>query len=156
MTEHVVAISGAERSEFAHRSWPAYTRYLAPLRSEVRRWLAPLALPGDTRNDVVLAVNEAASNCVEHAYTVATLADTVELTFWTEPGSVWFEVVDHGVWRPPCDGRTARGRGIEMMQRLMPVVLIRYDRRGTRVLLSHPLPHLPNTRGDRMRLGPVR
>jgi hypothetical protein len=26
------------------------------------------------------------------------------------------------------------------MQRLMPVVLIHYDSRGTRVLLSHPLP----------------
>jgi hypothetical protein len=26
------------------------------------------------------------------------------------------------------------------MQRLIPVVLIHYDRRGTRVLLSHPLP----------------
>ena len=27
-----------------------------------------------------------------------------------------------------------------MMQRLIPVVLIHYDNRGTRVLLSHPLP----------------
>ena len=47
MTESETAIGGAERSEFVHRIWPAYPRHLAALRAEVRRWLAPLALPGD-------------------------------------------------------------------------------------------------------------
>ena len=93
---------GAERSEFVHRSWPAYPRHLAALRAEVRRWLAPLALPGDAKNDLLLAVNEAASNCVEHAYTPATVDGTVELTFWTEPRSVCVEIVDHGGGGPPA------------------------------------------------------
>ena len=88
----------------------------------------------------MLAVNEAASNCVEHAYTPATADDTVELTFWTEARSVCVEIVDHGTWRTPSGQPTGRGRGIEIMQRLIPVVLIHHDRRGTRVLLSHPLP----------------
>ncbi|HSU08009.1 MAG TPA: ATP-binding protein [Pseudonocardia sp.] len=68
-----------------HRSWPAYPRHLAALRAEVRRWLAPLALPGDAKNDLLLAVNEAGSNCIEHAYAPAIVDGTVELTFWTEP-----------------------------------------------------------------------
>jgi Histidine kinase-like ATPase domain len=55
------------------------------MRAEVRRWLAPLALTGDAEDDLVLAVSEAATNCVEHAYIPATADDTVELTFWTEP-----------------------------------------------------------------------
>ena len=101
MTEPAAAIGGAERSEFVHRSWPAYPRHLAALRAEVRRWLAPLALPGDAGHDLLLAVNEAASNCVEHAYTAATVDGTVELTFWTEPRSVCVEIVDHGAWRTP-------------------------------------------------------
>jgi hypothetical protein len=46
----------------------------------------------------------------------------------------------HGAWRTPSGQPTGRGRGIEIMQRLIPVVLIHHDRRGTRVLLSHPLP----------------
>ena len=129
----------AERAD-VHRSWPAYPRHLAALRAEVRRWLAPLALPGDAENDLLLAVNEAASNCVEHAYTSATVDGTVELTFWTETGSVCVEIVDHGAWRTPSGQPTGRGRGIEIMQRLIPVVLIHHDSRGTRVLLSHPLP----------------
>jgi glyoxylase-like metal-dependent hydrolase (beta-lactamase superfamily II) len=43
----------------------------------------------------------AASNCVEHAYTSATVDGTVELTFWTETRSVCVEIVDHGAWRTP-------------------------------------------------------
>jgi anti-sigma regulatory factor (Ser/Thr protein kinase) len=109
------------------------------LRVEVRRWLAPLALYGDTEDDMVLAVGEAAANCVEHAYIPATADDTVELTFWTEPRAVCVEIVDHGVWQVPSECPTGRGRGIEMMQRLMALVLIRHDTRGTRVLLRHPL-----------------
>jgi serine/threonine-protein kinase RsbW len=140
MTAPATAIGGAERAEFVHRSWPTYPRYLAALRAEVRRWLAPLALPGDAGNDLLLAVNEAASNCVEHACTSATVDGTVELTFWTETGSVCVEIVDHGAWQTPCGQPTGRGRGIEIMQRLVPVVLIHYDNRGTRVLLSRPLP----------------
>ena len=136
----MAAISWAERPEFVHRTWPAHPRHLATLRAEVRRWLAPLALLGDAEIDLVLAVNEAASNCVEHAYTPATADDTVELTFWTEARSVCVEIVDHGSWRTPSGQPTGRGRGIEIMQRLIPVVLIHHDSRGTRVLLSQSLP----------------
>jgi len=140
VTTPAVAIGRAERPEFVYRSWPAYPRHLAALRAEVRRWLVPLALPGDAGDDLLLAVNEAASNCVEHAYTSATVDGTVELTFWTETRSVCVEIVDHGTWRIPTGKPTGCGRGIEIMRRLIPVVLIHYDRRGTRVLLSRPLP----------------
>src|SRR3954464_15125401 len=139
MTERPAAIGWAERSEFMHRSWPAYPRHLAALRAEVRRWLAPLALPGDAEDDLLLAVNEAASNCVEHAYTPATVDGTVELTFWTETGSVCVEIVDHGRWQTPCGQPTGRGRGIAMMQRLVPGGLIHYEKPGTpRPLRSPP------------------
>jgi serine/threonine-protein kinase RsbW len=129
-----------DSSEFAHRVWPAHPGQLSPLRAEVRRWLAPLALEGDAEDDMVLAVAEAASNCVEHAYLPATADDTVELTFWTEPQAVCVEIVDHGEWQVPSEYPTGRGRGIQIMQRLMAFVLIRHDSRGTRVLLRHPLP----------------
>jgi serine/threonine-protein kinase RsbW len=125
-------------TEFVHRSWSAHPRQLAPLRSEVRRWLAPLALTGDAEDDLVLAVSEAASNSVEHAYTPPAADDTIDLTFWTEPDAICIEIVDHGHWRTPSGQPTGRGRGIEIMQRLVAFVLIHHDRRGTRVLLRHP------------------
>jgi serine/threonine-protein kinase RsbW len=140
------ALIGGEPAEFAHRIWPAHPRHLARIRSEVRRWLGPLALTGDNEDDLVLAVSEAVSNSVEHAYGPATLDGTVELTFWTEPDAVCVEVVDHGEWQIPSDQPTGCGRGIEIMQRLVAFVLIRHDRRGTRVLLRHSLPGAPSPR----------
>jgi len=130
--------------EYASRSWTADARQLAPIRTHVRGWLAPLVLPGDDEDDIVLAVSEAASNCVEHAYPADTTDGTVELTFWTEAPHLCLEIVDHGTWRPPTDQPAHRGRGIEMMRQVMTTVLIHYDRRGTRVFLSYPLPDIDN------------
>jgi anti-sigma regulatory factor (Ser/Thr protein kinase) len=126
--------------EFVHRCWPAHPRQLAPLRAEVRRWSTPIALTGDVEHDFVLAVSQAASNSIEHAYTPPTTDDTVGLIFWTESCALCVEVVGHGLWRTPPVQPTGRGRGIELMQRLIASVSIHHDNHGTRVLLRHPLP----------------
>ena len=144
MAEPAAGMHHVDTLEFASRSWTADARQLAPIRTQVRGWLAPLVLPGDAEDDIVLAVSEAASNCVEHAYTPDTTDGTVELTFWTEDPHLCLEIVDHGTWRPPTDQPTNRGRGIEMMRQIMTTVLIHYDRRGTRVFLSYPLPDIGN------------
>ena len=128
-----------ESTEFARGVWPAHPRQLAPMRAVVHRWLTALCLPEDAEDDLVLAVGEATANSVEHAYRPAMAGDTVELTFWTEPQAVCFEVVDHGAWRIPTGEPTGRGRGIEMMQRLMAFVLIQHDDRGTRVLMCQAI-----------------
>jgi len=140
MGEPIPGAAQGEPPEFAHRSCYAHPRQLAPLRAEVRRWLAPFALTEDSEDDLVLAVSEAASNSVEHAYTPATAHDTIELTFWTEPHAICIEIVDHGHWRTPSDQPTGRGRGIQIMQRLVAFVLIHHDNRGTRVHFRHQLP----------------
>jgi anti-sigma regulatory factor (Ser/Thr protein kinase) len=137
------AIRRGESSEFVHRIWPAHPRHLAAIRAEVRRSLAPLALTGDGDDDMVLAVNEAASNCIEHAYPPTTADGTVDLTFWTEADAVCVQITDHGLWQPPAAQPTGRGRGIEIMQRLVAFVLIHHDAHGTRVFLRHPLPADP-------------
>ena len=126
-----------------HRVLPAQALQLAPLRREMLRWLEPLALSDDAEDDLVLAVNEAASNCMEHAYRPATVGDTVDIRCWTEPHAVFVEIVDHGRWRTPTGEPTRRGRGIVMMQRLMTSVEIHHDTLGTRVLLSQALPGGP-------------
>jgi anti-sigma regulatory factor (Ser/Thr protein kinase) len=146
MGDPAAAIGRVEPSVFVRRIWPAHPRELALMRAEVRRWLVPLALAGDVEGDVVLAVSEAASNSVEHAYIPATAHDTVDVTFWTEPHALYIEIVDHGVWQTPSDQPTGCGRGIGIMQRLMAFVLIRHDTRGTRVLPRHPLPGSPSPR----------
>jgi serine/threonine-protein kinase RsbW len=121
--------------EFVRRSWPAHPRHLALIRAETSGWLAHLDLCDEVREDVVLAVSEAASNAMEHAYVRPSGGEAVEITFWTEENAVCAEIVDHGRWRPPDATSNGRGRGIAMMNQLMQTVLIHYDARGTRVLL---------------------
>ncbi len=123
--------------EFVHRSWPADSEQLAVIRRELSTWLAPLGPTEEETADVVLAVDEAAANAVRHAYG-PNEAGAVELTMWTEPGTLSIEVVDHGNWRPPVADPTGEsGRGIPLMSNMSESVLIHYDDRGSRVLLRH-------------------
>jgi serine/threonine-protein kinase RsbW len=128
----------ANRVEFVHRSWPAHPRELAAIRAETRRWLAPFNLADDTEQAFVIAVNEATTNAVEHAYAPATSDDVVEMTFWTEDQTVCIEVVDHGSWQPP-DAIPSWCHGFAIMSQLMQTVLIHHDMRGTRVLLRRAM-----------------
>jgi anti-sigma regulatory factor (Ser/Thr protein kinase) len=132
-----------DNAAFAHRVWPAQAGALTLIRGDIRRWLGPLEVMPEVEDDLVLAVNEAASNVIDHAYRTPGDSAVIEVFFWTEPGAVLLEVVDHGQWRPPGPHSTGLGRGIEIMQRLVEGVLIRYDARGTRVLLRHSLPGHP-------------
>jgi hypothetical protein len=62
------------------------------------------------------------------------------LFLWTERGTLWLEIADHGHLRPAGPHTTGRGRGISLMQRLVDAVSIHHDSSGTRVLLRHSLP----------------
>jgi anti-sigma regulatory factor (Ser/Thr protein kinase) len=140
MAETVSRTWLTERAGITWRAWPAEASQMGAIRSQVRRWLAPLAVSEDVADDIVLAVSEAASNCVEHAYVGGIRVDAgVELMLWTEPHRVCIVVVDHGAWRVPAGKPSLRGRGIEMMQRLMTEVVIHHDSDGTHVFLSHSL-----------------
>ena len=102
--------NGRGRVEFVHRSWPADPAQLSVIRRELAGWLAPLALTDDETAGVVLAVDEAAANAVRHAYGPGR-SGVVELTMWTEPGTLCVEVVDHGSWVPPVGDTAPRRPG---------------------------------------------
>jgi serine/threonine-protein kinase RsbW len=135
MIESAAAAARREGEDYAFGIWPAQPRQLAPIRVELRRWLAPLGMTGEAQENMVLAVGEAAANSVEHAYPEASEDDTVELIFWTEPDAVCIEIVDHGLWQTPPTEPLERGRGIPIMRRLMDSVLIQHGPDGTSVLL---------------------
>lgn len=128
--------------EFLHRSWPADPAQLSVIRHELAGWLAPLQLTDEETADVVLAVDEAAANVVRHAYG-ADESGVVELTLWTEAGTLSIEVVDHGRWRQPVAEPAEGGRGIVLMNIMSESVLIHYDERGSRVLLRHRISDEP-------------
>jgi serine/threonine-protein kinase RsbW len=126
--------------QFAHLTVPATAPYLHQLRHDVNRCVADLS--PDQRHDVLLAINEAATNAVEHAYPPER-PGVIDVTLWTDTNALWVEIRDHGHWRdPPHDPRpTGHGLGIPLMHRLIDGVLIHHDRHGTQILLRHPITH---------------
>ena len=136
--------SRSDRAEYVHLTLPADAAHLCRLRHAMNRYLGALPLTPDRRDEIVLAVGEAAANAVEHAYRGQQDPGVVDVTFWTETDALCVQVRDHGRWRePPSEPRpTGQGLGIVLMRRLVDCVLIHHDHRGTNVLLRHPV-HSP-------------
>jgi anti-sigma regulatory factor (Ser/Thr protein kinase) len=106
------------------------------------RWLHSLQWPEAERKDIVLAVSEACTNSVEHAYTIDDEAGDVEVTARLVLGPdgrrVAIKVRDWGRWR---SDRADPGHGLVLIQACMEHARIRHDEHGTSVLMfSRPVP----------------
>ena len=132
---------GFNRTEYVRLAMPADATHLCRLRHAMTEYLGVLPLTPDRRDEIVLAIGEAAANAVEHAYRHLPEPGVVEVTFWTESDAIWVEIRDHGRWRDPPPGPRppGEGLGIVLMRRLIDCVLIHHDDRGTNVLLRHPI-----------------
>jgi anti-sigma regulatory factor (Ser/Thr protein kinase) len=130
-----------DRAEYVHLTVPAEAAHLCRLRHAMREYLSAFPLTPDRRDEIVLAVGEAAANAVEHAYRGQAVPGVIEVTLWTESDALCVQVRDHGRWRePPSAPRpTGQGLGVVLMRRLIDCVLIQHDHRGTNVLLRHPV-----------------
>lgn len=127
--------------EYLRYSWPADPHLAIAVRAEVHSWLSNLAVSDDDEASVVIAVDAAMTNVMDHAYGPGVLG-SVELVLWTEPSAVCIEVVDYGTWRAPAKGSS--GHGIALMEGLVESVQVHVDERGTRVLLRNPLRSRPS------------
>jgi anti-sigma regulatory factor (Ser/Thr protein kinase) len=126
----------ADRSRFRMRV-AARPRELARLRRSIGEWATTLGAGAIERDDVVLAVNEAAANAVEHAYGPDDAK--MEVTGTTNgAGMLEVRVRDFGRWRP---GRTWSdgGRGLSLIRSLMDEVAVDTTETGTTVLIRHRL-----------------
>ncbi|GJF01214.1 ATP-binding protein [Pseudonocardia sp. D17] len=131
------AVGGGD--EFARRTWPAEVGRLRLLRNEVRCWLEALGYGLAMVDDLVLAVNEAATNAMEHAYVPPRPDSTVDVEFWIDGDALRIVVRDHGQWQPPGPP-SGRGMGIPMMNQLVDTVTISPSASGTVVHLRQTLP----------------
>ena len=117
------------------------------------RWLTALRWPPAQGDDLVLAVNEAVSNSVEHGYLVtpedAHVPGSIKVDARLVPGgdhtrSAVFTVRDGGQWREPRPDDTHRGHGLHIMRSCVSELSIETTRLGTIVtMISRPAPVLP-------------
>ena len=119
---------------------PAQPVALPGVRTRLREWLSALAWPEPDADDVVMAVSEACTNAVEHAYRsgipgqVAVKCDSVEAGEGKR--QVVVLVRDWGRWRPAQGNRGFRGHGLSMMRGCMQTVRFEHGDRGTVVTLA--------------------
>lgn len=95
----------------------------------------------DLVEDIVLAVDEAVSNAVEHAYR-GHHSGAVTLCARAGPGAttVTVEVGDQGRWRPAPDDPGHRGRGLPMIGALAGHVELIRTATGTTVTMTWTTP----------------
>jgi serine/threonine-protein kinase RsbW len=114
------------------------------LRHSLRSWLRELPQAAPVSEDIVLGVNEALANCVEHAYRAVEVG-TMSLQAAYDPAARTISVCvsDRGTWhrrspRQPHDPRASRG--IMLMHALADHCTINARPDGTTVRLDYSAP----------------
>jgi anti-sigma regulatory factor (Ser/Thr protein kinase) len=125
------------------RQWPI-TRDLDTLRDEVQRHAEEAGLPEPRAGDLLIAVNEAAINVLEHADGTGTVA------IWRDAGSVTVEITDTAgrlsaqhipAGRPQVTA--IRGYGLWLMRTLCDEVVVQQRADHSRIRLRMSLPSAP-------------
>lgn len=113
---------------------------LGQLRAQVSEWSSAIGLRVDQSDDVVLAVDEAVANAIEHAFETRE-PGTVTLFAASDMRASFAHVLvaDTGTWQPPPADPGTRGRGMHLMNALTDDFDLHHDTRGTTVLLRWPL-----------------
>ena len=118
---------------------PGTAASLRTLRQQVTGWAAQAGLSQGHAVDLHLALGEAATNAVEHAYPNGDGEFTVEVAR-TDTGKVRATVSDSGRWRPPPSDPGYRGRGLMLIGEIAENVEIQRGESGTNVSFVVPDP----------------
>ncbi|MBV9923324.1 MAG: ATP-binding protein [Pseudonocardia sp.] len=121
----------------------------ATVRTRLAAWLTELGWPPAHRDDLVLAVNEAVSNSIEHGYGLrpgnpgrpGVVEVVAEILTTGGERRVEIAVRDRGTWRTPPRLRDHRRHGIPIMKACAADCVIDGTAYGTTVVLrSRPVP----------------
>lgn len=119
---------------------PALPPTVLVIRRLMRRWTQVRLADDELGEAIVLAVDEAVSNAVEHAYR-GPVGD-VQVLAGGRPcqDGVAVMVSDHGAWSTPAAEPGFRGRGLAMMRELADRHSIDHSPSGTTVRLCWSTP----------------
>lgn len=114
---------------------PAVASTLGELRAATRRWLTQVGATAEDATDVLLAIGEATSNVVEHAY--GPDGGLLRVRLELDPPDVVVTVRDWGRWRPPRG--VNRGRGNSIMAAVGDEIVVDRQTDGTEVVIRRRL-----------------
>jgi anti-sigma regulatory factor (Ser/Thr protein kinase)/putative methionine-R-sulfoxide reductase with GAF domain len=131
----VVALQGTPIPATLELKLPAEPRVLAEVRRTLRRWMYEHGADPEVLSEVTIAVNEACTNAIEHAYSPAPAA--FELAARTDNGELTVIVRDTGTWRSPRGQH--RGRGLKIIEAAMDHVELNRSATGTELVMRRRL-----------------
>jgi anti-sigma regulatory factor (Ser/Thr protein kinase) len=120
---------------------------LATIRHRLADWLWGADVPHEMIDDIVLVVNEACTNCIEHAYRGHGLGTTL-LEVETVDGEIRARVIDYGSWKPPAENPGNSGRGLVLMRAISDTLEIDSSPTGTTVDITFRIPRSPDAVDD--------
>ncbi|OBI84062.1 SpoIIE family protein phosphatase [Mycobacterium sp. 1245805.9] len=115
---------------------------LVDIRHRLAAWLRAVEVPNALAADIVLVINEACTNCVEHAYRghqIGTMLLEAEVT----DGRVETRVSDDGSWKTPAADPGNSGRGLVLMRALSDTMEVRNSPKGTTIENTFRIPEPP-------------
>jgi anti-sigma regulatory factor (Ser/Thr protein kinase) len=127
----IVAVQRVEIPSALRVGFPADPVVLAKARRLVRRWLRDRGAGDEEIAEITMAVNEACTNAIEHAYSPAPAAFL--LAGQASGTEVTLSVRDNGRWRSATQDH--RGRGLLMINAAMDSVEIRTEPEGTEIVM---------------------
>lgn len=134
--------SGHGDAGWVREKRPAETGTVRALRRRMRAWVAALGLGDELAESVVLVVDEAVTNAVEHACPDSPCHVEVVAGPRACHGGVAVLVADDGQWQPAGDPGH-RGRGIPLISHLCDRSTIDISEHGTTVRMCWQVPGTP-------------
>jgi PAS domain S-box-containing protein len=112
---------------------------LAGIRRRLAGWLRAADVPDELAADIVLVVNEACSNSVEHAYRGHSVG-TMLLEVDAAEGEVHARIGDWGSWKKPAVKPGNGGRGLMLIRAISDSVELDCTPAGTTIDINFRLP----------------
>lgn len=135
---HPIVVTGPD-DDVLSRFWLevlATPARLAEIRREVADWLHAIDVDEQVGTDVVLTVNEACTNCIEHAYRDQA-AGPIRIQALRTSDWVTLWVSDFGTWKSPDTRPSTRGRGLPIMSAMSNDLTVDRTRDGTTVTMTY-------------------
>ncbi|MCV7039007.1 anti-sigma regulatory factor [Mycolicibacterium moriokaense] len=118
---------------------PAAAERLAEIRRKLTGWLKPIGMSSSRIADIVLVVNEACTNCIEHAYRDI-IGGRIRIDAVHDKGQIVVDIADDGVWQTPPTQPSTRGRGLSIMRAVSTGVDVNSSTKGTTVRMRFAAP----------------
>jgi anti-sigma regulatory factor (Ser/Thr protein kinase) len=116
----------------------AVAEQLGDIRHELATWMQAAGVPDGRIADIVLAVNEACANSIEHGYR-GRKAGRVRVEGENDGARVHLKVLDSGSWKPKAADPGVRGRGLLLIRAVSDWLEMECTSSGTTVDMSFNL-----------------